>query len=124
MINDDDRPSRHWLNPCSVHSKLFVLPSDTTVYPAHDYRGRTSTSMGEEKRLNPRLTKVRHHPILPSWSSSSSSSPPPPPPTSPLLFPCVQSVEEFAKIMAELRLDRPKKIDIAVPRNMICGADP
>lgn len=39
----------------SVHEKLFSLPDDTLVYPAHDYRGFTVTTIGEEKRLNPRL---------------------------------------------------------------------
>lgn len=39
----------------SVHSKLFTLPPMTTVYPAHDYKGRTATSIGEEQRLNQRL---------------------------------------------------------------------
>ncbi len=39
----------------SVHEKLFELPDDTFVYPAHDYRGHTVSTIGEEKRLNPRL---------------------------------------------------------------------
>jgi glyoxylase-like metal-dependent hydrolase (beta-lactamase superfamily II) len=39
----------------SVHEKLFALPDDTLVYPAHDYRGFTVTTIGEERRLNPRL---------------------------------------------------------------------
>lgn len=39
----------------SVHDKLFTLPDETLVYPAHDYRGHTSSSIGEEKRFNPRL---------------------------------------------------------------------
>lgn len=39
----------------SVHEKLFTLPDDTLVYPAHDYRGFTVSTIGEEKRLNPRL---------------------------------------------------------------------
>ncbi|MBX3264479.1 MAG: MBL fold metallo-hydrolase [Labilithrix sp.] len=39
----------------SVHERLFVLPDDTLVYPAHDYRGFTVSTVGEEKRLNPRL---------------------------------------------------------------------
>lgn len=39
----------------SVHGQLFSLPASTTVYPAHDYKGRTATSIGEEQRLNPRL---------------------------------------------------------------------
>jgi len=39
----------------SVHEKLFVLDDATLVYPAHDYRGHTTSTIGEEKRLNPRL---------------------------------------------------------------------
>ncbi len=39
----------------SVHEKLFALPDETAVYPAHDYKGHTSSTIGEEKRLNPRL---------------------------------------------------------------------
>lgn len=39
----------------SIHEKLFKLPDSTTVYPAHDYRGQTSTTIGLEKKLNPRL---------------------------------------------------------------------
>lgn len=39
----------------SVHEKLFTLPDDCVVYPGHDYQGRTSTTVGEEKALNPRL---------------------------------------------------------------------
>jgi sulfur dioxygenase len=39
----------------SVHEKIFTLPDSTLLYPGHDYKGRTVTSVGEEKRLNPRL---------------------------------------------------------------------
>lgn len=39
----------------SVHEKLFQLPDDTVVYPGHDYRGLTSTTIGLEKAYNPRL---------------------------------------------------------------------
>lgn len=39
----------------SIVNKLFHLPDDTTLYPAHDYKGWTSSSIGEEKRSNPRL---------------------------------------------------------------------
>jgi len=41
----------------SVHENLFKLPEDYLVYPAHDYKGFTCSSIGEEKLLNPRLTK-------------------------------------------------------------------
>lgn len=39
----------------SVREKLFQLPDDTVVYPGHDYRGLTSTTIGLEKAHNPRL---------------------------------------------------------------------
>lgn len=39
----------------SVRKKLFALPDETLVYPGHDYKGLTSSSIGEEKRFNPRL---------------------------------------------------------------------
>mmetsp|Transcript_11421 Transcript_11421/g.27101 ORF Transcript_11421/g.27101 Transcript_11421/m.27101 type:complete len:426 (+) Transcript_11421:102-1379(+) len=41
----------------SVHEQIFTLPDSTKLYPAHDYKGRTSSTVGEEKRLNPRLSK-------------------------------------------------------------------
>jgi sulfur dioxygenase len=39
----------------SVHEQLFTLPDDCLLFPAHDYRGLTVTSVAEEKRFNPRL---------------------------------------------------------------------
>jgi glyoxylase-like metal-dependent hydrolase (beta-lactamase superfamily II) len=39
----------------SLFNKLLKLPEQTLVYPAHDYKGMTVSSIGEEKRHNPRL---------------------------------------------------------------------
>ncbi|HEX6002157.1 MAG TPA: MBL fold metallo-hydrolase [Hyphomicrobiaceae bacterium] len=39
----------------SLFNKLLKLPEETLVYPAHDYKGDTVSSIGEEKRCNPRL---------------------------------------------------------------------
>ena len=39
----------------SVHEQLFSLPDTTIVYPAHDYKGRTQSSIADEKEKNPRL---------------------------------------------------------------------
>lgn len=39
----------------SVHEQIFSLPDDTLLYPAHDYKGLTVTSVAEEKNFNPRL---------------------------------------------------------------------
>ncbi|KAK1279946.1 hypothetical protein QJS04_geneDACA003141 [Acorus gramineus] len=37
--------------------QIFTLPKDTFVYPAHDYKGFTVSTVGEEMKFNPRLTK-------------------------------------------------------------------
>lgn len=39
----------------SVHGRLYKLPEDTIIYPGHDYRGQTSTTIALEKKFNPRL---------------------------------------------------------------------
>lgn len=39
----------------AITRKLFTLPDETLVYPAHDYRGNTSSTIGQEKRQNPRI---------------------------------------------------------------------
>jgi sulfur dioxygenase len=45
-------PRALWL---SVHEQIFSLPDECLLYPAHDYRGLTVTSVAEERRFNPRL---------------------------------------------------------------------
>jgi len=39
----------------SIFNKLMKLPDETLVYPAHDYKGETVSTIGEEKFFNPRL---------------------------------------------------------------------
>lgn len=39
----------------SLFGRLLRLPEETLVYPAHDYKGDTVSTIGEEKRWNPRL---------------------------------------------------------------------
>ncbi|MEA5511219.1 MBL fold metallo-hydrolase [Crocosphaera sp. UHCC 0190] len=39
----------------SVTQGLFTLPEETFVYPGHDYRGQTVSTIGEEKQWNPRF---------------------------------------------------------------------
>jgi glyoxylase-like metal-dependent hydrolase (beta-lactamase superfamily II)/rhodanese-related sulfurtransferase len=77
----------------SVHEQIFSLPDSANVWPAHDYRGRTVTSVGEERRFNPRLGGGR-------------------------------SADEFKRIMSQLILPRPAKMDLAVPANLTCGVAP
>lgn len=72
----------------SVHQKIFTLPDQCLIYPAHDYTGRTVSTVGEERKFNPRLT---------------------------------MSLEKFINVMDNLNLPKPKRIDIAVPANLVCG---
>lgn len=43
----------------SVNEKLFSLPDDTLIYPAHDYQDRRVSSIAQEKKRNPRLGQQR-----------------------------------------------------------------
>src|SRR3546814_3823421 len=70
----------------SIHAKIFPLPEDTLVYPAHDYQHRHVSTIAQERERNPRLGGGK-------------------------------TLPEFVKIMAELNLPYPKKIDVAVPRS-------
>jgi sulfur dioxygenase len=42
-----------------VWGRILSLPENFTIYPAHDYKGMTKSSVAEEKKLNPRLTKTK-----------------------------------------------------------------
>ena len=39
----------------SIFNKLLKLPEETLLYPAHDYKGEKVSTIGKEKRANPRL---------------------------------------------------------------------
>lgn len=43
----------------SIHENIFTLADDTIIWPGHDYRGHTSSTVGEEKRFNPRVGMER-----------------------------------------------------------------
>lgn len=73
----------------SITQKLFTLPHDCLVYPAHDYQHRHVSTVGQERQRNPRLAG--------------------------------KTVDQFVEIMAALDLPYPKKIDVAVPANRLCG---
>ena len=38
-----------------IFGRLLKLPDETLVYPAHDYKGDTVSTIGEERAFNPRL---------------------------------------------------------------------
>ena len=48
--NGDPKAQYH-----SIFEKLLTLPDETLVYPGHDYKGDTVSTIGEEKAFNPRL---------------------------------------------------------------------
>jgi len=73
----------------SITQKIFTLPDETLIYPAHDYSGKRVSCVGQEKTINPRLAG--------------------------------KNCEEFLSIMNNLKLPKPKLIDIAVPANRMCG---
>ena len=77
----------------SIHEKIFTLPGETIVCPAHDYQHRHASTVAQERERNPRLGGGR-------------------------------TLEEFLEIMANLNLPYPKRIDVAVPANRLCGACP
>ena len=78
----------------SVHEQLLSLPEGCLLYPAHDYKGCTVSSVAEERRWNPRFGG-----------------------------PAGQGPDEgdFVGTMAHLNLPHPKQIDRAVPANLRCG---
>ena len=39
----------------SIFNRLLKLPEDTILYPGHDYNGKESSTIGNEKKFNPRL---------------------------------------------------------------------
>lgn len=41
----------------SVHERIFTLPENFRLFPAHDYKGNMETTVAEEMQYNPRLTK-------------------------------------------------------------------
>ncbi len=74
----------------SITEQIFTLPDDCIIWPAHDYSGRTSSTVGEEKAYNPRIGGEADE-------------------------------RDFVGYMDNLGLPHPKKIDIALPANAVCG---
>lgn len=75
----------------NIHQKIFSLPPDTKIYPGHDYKGMSYSTVAQELKYNPRVGGGK-------------------------------SEDDFIKIMQELKLADPKKLAIAVPANLKCGA--
>jgi glyoxylase-like metal-dependent hydrolase (beta-lactamase superfamily II)/rhodanese-related sulfurtransferase len=73
----------------SLTQVLFALPDDTTVWPGHDYQGRSHSTIGAEKAGNARVAG--------------------------------KTLAEFSAIMEALHLPKPRRIDEAVPANLVSG---
>jgi sulfur dioxygenase len=81
----------------SIFSILFALPDESIVWPAHDYKGKTQSTIGIEKTSNPRLINDDGTP---------------------------RTQLSFVALMNALNLPKPKRIDEAVPANLILGLSP
>jgi sulfur dioxygenase len=78
----------------SLTQVLLALPDHTTVWPGHDYKGQTHSSIGQERSSNARLNTDGR----------------------------LRSEAEFITLMDGLNLPRPQRIDEAVPANLSLGA--
>ncbi len=74
----------------SLFNRLLKLPEDTLLYPGHDYNGKKVSTIGDEKKFNPRLQ--------------------------------VKNADEYIQMMSDLKLSKPKNIEINVNRNLKLGA--
>ena len=59
----------------SLFEQLLALPDETLVFPAHDYKGRDRTTIGEERRNNPRLAKTGRAEFVELMNSLNLSAP-------------------------------------------------
>lgn len=59
----------------SITQRLFTLPDSTLVYPGHDYKGWTASSIGEEKRFNPRLAGKSREEYMETMNSLNLPNP-------------------------------------------------
>jgi sulfur dioxygenase len=59
----------------SITNKLFKLPPETLVFPAHDYRGNTCSSIAEEIHFNPRLAGKRREDFVKIMAELKLSQP-------------------------------------------------
>ncbi len=59
----------------SLFAKLLALPDETLVFPAHDYKGRESTTLGDERRSNPRLAKTERGEFVALMNNLNLSAP-------------------------------------------------
>jgi sulfur dioxygenase len=81
----------------SLTKVLFALPEATAVWPGHDYKGQTRSTIGQEQRSNARINEISQGTVR------------------------RRSCEEFVQLMHGLDLPKPLRIDQAVPANLTLG---
>ena len=42
----------------SVHEQIFTLPDSCLIFPAHDYKGRSYSTVGEGEEIQPKIVEV------------------------------------------------------------------
>lgn len=77
----------------SITHVLFSLPADTVVWPGHDYKGNTQSTIGEQRKSNIRVTDQG----------------------------VLRSEAQFVAVMNGLQLPVPKRMHEAVPANLSLG---
>ena len=74
----------------SIRNKIFKFPNDTVVYPGHNYKGLTSSTIEYERKYNPNVGDSI-------------------------------KVDDYIKREKNMNRPYPKKFDVAVPANLLCG---
>jgi rhodanese-related sulfurtransferase len=59
----------------SLHGRLGSLPADLTVYPAHDYAGRTHSTLAQERQTNPLLRLTERAEFVAALRSGHQAKP-------------------------------------------------
>ena len=59
----------------SLFNKILKLPEETLVYPGHDYNGKFSSTIGNEKKFNPRLQVISVNEYIDIMSNLNLSKP-------------------------------------------------
>ncbi|KAK4292573.1 hypothetical protein Pmani_034661 [Petrolisthes manimaculis] len=91
----------------SVHSQILSLPSEFILYPAHDYKGPLFFQI---------TLTLTHITTLPTGQTATTVAEEKQ--FNPRL---TKNKEEFNDIMTNLGLAYPKKIDVSLPANKVCG---
>ncbi len=74
----------------SIRNKIFSYPDETIIYPGHNYKGLTSSTIGYERQHNPNVgDNIK--------------------------------INDYIEREKNMNRPYPKRFDVAVPANMLCG---